>query len=217
MTRTAEQLQIDVEQELRWEPSVHSEQIGVSVRNGVVELDGHVSSFYEKWGAERAASRVSNASAIASEIIVDIPVGDVRSDEDIAVNGNNQMEWNSLIPDTVKLKVSDGWVTINGTAQWQYQRDEAQRIFGSLLGVKGVTNEIQLKPKLTATDIRVKLEEALRRDAQLEWQSIEVQALGGAVTLRGHVHSWMQYQEAEHVAFRSPGVSSVTNLLEIRY
>jgi osmotically-inducible protein OsmY len=217
MTRTAEQLQIDVEQELRWEPSVHSEQIGVSVRNGVVELDGHVSSFYEKWGAERAASRVSNASAIASEIIVDIPVGDVRSDEDIAVNGNNQMEWNSLIPDTVKLKVSDGWVTINGTAEWQYQRDEAQRIFGSLLGVKGVTNEIQLKPKLTATDIRVKLEEALRRDAQLEWQSIEVQALGGAVTLRGHVHSWMQYQEAEHVAFRSPGVSSVTNLLEIRY
>jgi osmotically-inducible protein OsmY len=217
MTRTAEQLQIDVEQELRWEPSVHSEQIGVSVRNGVVELDGHVSSFYEKWGAERAASRVSNASAVASEIIVDIPVGDVRSDEDIAVNGNNQMEWNSLIPDTVKLKVSDGWVTINGTAEWQYQRDEAQRIFGSLLGVKGVTNEIQLKPKLTATDIRVKLEEALRRDAQLEWQSIEVQALGGAVTLRGHVHSWMQYQEAEHVAFRSPGVSSVTNLLEIRY
>ena len=217
MTRTAEQLQIDVEQELRWEPSVHSEQIGVSVRNGVVELDGHVSSFYEKWGAERAASRVSNASAIASEIIVDIPVGDVRSDEDIAVNGNNQMEWNSLIPDTVKLKVSDGWVTINGTAEWQYQRDEAQRIFGSLLGVKGVTNEIQLKPKLTATDIRVKLEEALRRDAQLEWQSIEVQALGGAVTLRGHVHSWIQYQEAEHVAFRSPGVSSVTNLLEIRY
>ena len=217
MTRTAEQLQIDVEQELRWEPSVHSEQIGVSVRNGVVELDGHVSSFYEKWGAERAASRVSNASAIASEIIVDIPVGDVRSDEDIAVNGNNQMEWNSLIPDTVKLKVSDGWVTINGTAEWQYQRDEAQRIFGSLLGVKGVTNEIQLKPKLTATDIRVKLEEALRRDAQLEWQSIQVQALGGAVTLRGHVHSWIQYQEAEHVAFRSPGVSSVTNLLEIRY
>ncbi len=217
MSKTAEQLQIDVEQELRWEPSVHSEQIGVSVRNGVVELDGHVCSFYEKWGSERAASRVSNASAVASEIIVDIPVGDVRSDEEIAVNGNNQMEWNSLIPDTVKLKVSDGWVTISGTAEWQYQRDEAQRIFGSLLGVKGVTNEIQLKPTLTATDIRIKLEEALRRDAQLEWQSIEVQALGGAVTLRGHVHSWMQYQEAEHVAFRSPGVSSVTNLLEIRY
>jgi osmotically-inducible protein OsmY len=217
MTRTAEQLQIDVEQELRWEPSVHSEQIGVSVRNGVVELDGHVSSFYEKWGAERAALRVSNAAAIASEIIVDIPLGDVRTDEDIAVNGNNQMEWNSLIPETVKLKVSDGWVTISGTAEWQFQRDEAQRIFGSLLGVKGVSNEIQLNPKLTATDIRVKLEDALRRDAQIDWQNITVQANGGAVILRGKVHSWMQYQEAEHVAFRSPGVSSVTNLLEIRY
>lgn len=217
MTRTAEQLQIDVEQELRWEPSVHSEQIGVSVRNGVVELDGHVSSFYEKWGAERAALRVSNAAAIASEIIVDIPLGDVRTDEDIAVNGNNQMEWNSLIPETVKLKVSDGWVTISGTAEWQFQRDEAQRIFGSLLGVKGVSNEIQLNPKLTATDIRVQLEDALRRDAQIDWQNITVQANGGAVILRGKVHSWMQYQEAEHVAFRSPGVSSVTNLLEIRY
>jgi osmotically-inducible protein OsmY len=217
MTRTAEQLQTDVEQELRWEPSVHSEQIGVSVRNGVIELDGHVSSFYEKWGAERAALRVANASAIASEIIVDIPVGDVRSDEDIAVAATNQMEWNSLIPDTVKLKVSDGWVTINGTAEWQYQREEAQRIFGSLLGVKGVSNEIQLKPKLTPTEIRVKLEDALRRNAQLNWQSISVEAMGSAVTLTGHVHSWMQYQEAEQVAFRSPGVSSVTNLLAIRY
>ena len=217
MTRSAEQLQTDVEQELRWEPSVRSEQIGVSVRNGVIELDGHVSSFYEKWGAERAALRVANASAIASEIIVDIPVGDVRSDEDIAVAATNQMEWNSLIPDTVKLKVSDGWVSISGTVEWQYQRDEAQRIFGSLLGVKGVSNEIHLKPKLSALDITVKIEDALRRDAQLDWQRITVQAIGSAVTLRGNVHSCMQYQEAEHVAFRSPGVSSVTKLLEIRY
>jgi osmotically-inducible protein OsmY len=217
MTRTAEQLQTEVEQELRWEPSLQSEQIGVSVRNGVIELDGHVSSFYQKWGAERAAQRVSNSVAIASEIIVDIPVGDVRSDEDIAIAGTNQLEWNSLIPDTVKLQVSDGWVTIGGTVEWQYQRDEAQRIFGSLLGVKGLSYEIELKPKLSASDVKANIEDALRRDAQIDSQSITVEANGGAVTLRGNVHSWMQYREAEDVAFRLPGVSSVKNQLEIRY
>jgi osmotically-inducible protein OsmY len=217
MIRTAEQLQTDVEQELRWEPSVRSEQIGVSVRDGIVELDGHVGSFYEKWGAERAALRVANVTSIASEIIVDIPASEVRSDDDIAAAASNQMKWNSLVPDTIKLKVSDGWVTLYGTAEWQFQQEEAKRIFGSLLGVRGVSNEIQLKPKLTATDVKAKIEDALRRDAQIDAESITVETNGSAVTLRGEVHSWAQRQDAEHVAFDAPGVSSVANLIEIRY
>jgi osmotically-inducible protein OsmY len=215
--RTAEQLQTDVEQELRWEPSVRSEKIGVSVRDGVVELNGHVGSFYEKWGAEHAALRVANVTSIASGIIVDIPASEVRSDDDIAIAANNQMEWNSVVPDTIKVKVSDGWVTLYGTAEWQFQQEEARRIFGSLLGVKGVTNEIELKPKLSAAGVKTKIEDALRRDAQIDSDHITVEINGSAVTLRGKVRSWVERQDAEHVAFDAPGVSSVSNLIEIRY
>ncbi len=216
MIRTAEQIQADVEEELRWEPSVQSEQIGVSVRDGIVELDGHVGSFYEKWGAERAALRVANVKSIASEIIVDIPASEARPDDDIAVAANNQMEWNSLVPATIKLKVSDGWVTLYGTAEWQFQREEAARIFGSLLGVKGVSNEIKLKPKVSAEGVKAAIEDAFRRDAQIDSENITVETHESAVTLRGDVHSWAERQEAEHIAFDAPGVSSVTNLIEIR-
>jgi osmotically-inducible protein OsmY len=215
--RTAEQLQADVEQELRWEPSVRSEKIGVSVHDGVVELDGHVGSFYEKWGAERAAFRVANLTSISSEIIVDLPASDERSDEDLTAAANNQLEWNSLVPSTIKLKVSEGWVTLYGTAEWQFQREEATRIFGALLGVKGVSNEIELKPKVAPMGIKAKIEDALKRDAQIDAESIAVEANGSNVTLRGEVDSWSERQEAEHIAFGAPGVSSVANLIEIRY
>jgi osmotically-inducible protein OsmY len=146
MMRTAEQLQNDVEQELRWEPSVRSEQIGVSAR------------------------------------------------------------------DTIKLKVSDGWVTLYGTAEWQFQQEEARRIFGSLLGVRGVSNEVQLKPKMTATDVKAKIEDALRRNAQIDAESITVETNGSAVILRGQVHSRAERQDAEHVAFDAPGVSRPARL-----
>jgi osmotically-inducible protein OsmY len=110
--RNDEQLRSDVEQELRWEPSVHSEQIGVSVKNGVVELDGHVDSYYEKWAAERAAMRVSSVKAIASEIKVELPSTATRTDEDIARTAVNHLEWNYSVPNTVKVQVTGGWVTL---------------------------------------------------------------------------------------------------------
>jgi osmotically-inducible protein OsmY len=213
--KTAEQLKSDVEQELRWEPSVQAAQIGVSVKNGVVELDGHVGSFYEKWAGERAALRVANVKSIASEIVVDLSSTSARTDEDIALAVTNQLDWNFSLPDTIKVKVADGWVFLQGSTEWQYQREEAEGVVRRLLGVKGITNEINIKPKVSATGVKAKIEDALKRDAQIDSDNITVEAAGNIVTLRGRVHSWREHQDAEHAAFDAPGVASVVNLIEI--
>jgi osmotically-inducible protein OsmY len=211
------ELKNDVEQELRWEPSVCADKIGVSVNKGVVELDGHVGSFYEKWAAERAALRVFNVTAVASEIVVDLPFESKRSDEDIALAASNQLTWNFQTPKTIKAMVANGWVTLTGTAEWQYQRVEAERVVRSLLGVKNVVNEIVLTPKATAVEVKLKIENAFKRDAQIDSDKISVEAVGNMVTLRGKVHSWTEREDAEYAAFAAPGVASVSNLIEVNY
>jgi osmotically-inducible protein OsmY len=215
--KTAETIKNNVEQELRWEPSVCATKIGVSVNNGVVELDGHVGSLYEKWAAERAALRVVDVTSVASEIIVDLPFESERTDEDIASAAANHLNWNSQVPDTIKLKVSNGWVTLQGTAEWQYQKEEAARAVRSLRGVKVVLNEIELKPTVSTTGVKIKIEDALKRDAQIEAKDIAVETSGSMVTLRGHVHTWSEREDAEHAAFSAPGVGSVSNLLTVSY
>ncbi|MGA3344454.1 MAG: BON domain-containing protein [Terracidiphilus sp.] len=214
---TAETIKNEVEQELRWEPSVCATKIGVSVNDGVVELDGHVGSLYEKWAAERAALRVGNVTSVASEIIVDLPFESERTDEDIASVAANHLNWNLQVPDTIKLTVSKGWVTLQGTAEWQFQKEEAARVVRSLRGVKGVSDDIALKPTLSAVGVKIKIEDALKRDAQIEAKNITVEAAGNAVTLRGRVHSWREREDAEHAAFAAPGVGSVSNLLTVAF
>jgi osmotically-inducible protein OsmY len=215
--KTAEMIKTDVEQELRWEPSVCATKIGVSVNAGVVELDGHVGSVYEKWAAERAALRVANVTAVASEIIVDLPFESERTDEDIASAASSHFTWNHLVPDTIKLTVSKGRVTLLGNAEWHYQKEEAERVVRSLRGVKFVINEIELKPTASAAGVKIKIEDALKRDAVIEAKNVTVETSGNAVTLTGHVHSWKEREDAEYAAFAAPGVSSVSNLLTIRY
>jgi len=210
-----EQLKSDVEQELRWEPSVRAEQIGVSVKNGVVELDGHVDSYYEKWAAERAAMRVSNAKAVASEIKVELPSSATRTDEDIARTAMNHLEWNSSVPNTVKVQVTEGCVMLKGTTEWQYQREEAERAVRPLKGVKWVSNEITVTPKLRAIDVKVKIENALKRNAETDAKHITVETSDGNVTLRGYVSSWSEREEAEHAAWAAPGVTKVDDLILI--
>lgn len=212
---TAETLRNDVEQELRWDPSVSAEKIGVSVNKGVVELDGHVNSLYEKWAAERAALRVLNVTSVASEIVVDLPLDNIRTDEDIALAATTHLTWNFQVPDTIKVTVSKGWLSLTGIVEWQFQKEEAERAVRSLNGVRGVFNEIELKPKVSALGVKIKIENALKRDAQIDSNNITVETVGSDVTLRGRVHSWHERQDAEYAAFGAPGVSSVSNLLTI--
>jgi osmotically-inducible protein OsmY len=209
------QLQSDVEQELRWEPSVCSEKIGVSVKDGVVELDGHVDSFFEKWGAERAAMRVANAKAVASEIKVELPSSASRTDEDIARTALNHLEWNYSVPNTVKVQVTDASVTLKGTTEWQYQKEEAERVVRSLIGVKWVSNEITVTPKVSAVDVKINIENALKRNAETDAKHITVETTDGKVTLRGYVRTWSEREEAEHAAWAAPGVTRVEDLIAI--
>jgi osmotically-inducible protein OsmY len=211
----AEALRNDVEQELHWDPCVHAEQIGVSVNNGVVELDGHVGSLFEKWAAERAALRVVNVTAVASEIVVALPSDSVRTDEDLALAASNHLTWNFQVPDSIKVTVAKGVVTLSGTAEWYYQKEEAERVIRSLTGVRAVLNEIDLKPKVSALGVKIKIEDALKRDAQIDAKNISVETLGSGVTLRGRVHSWRERYDAEQAAFGAPGVASVANLLTV--
>ena len=210
-----EQLRSDVEQELRWEPSVRAEQIGVSVKNGVVQLDGNVDNYFEKWGAERAAMRVVNTKAMASEIKIDMPSSAVRSDSDIALAAKNNLEWNYSVPATVKVKVADGCVTLTGAAEWQYQKEEAERVVRPLRGVKWVSNEITVTPTLNAVDVKTRIESALKRNAETDAKQITVETSSGKVTLRGSGKSWSEREEAQHAAWAAPGVTNVEDLITI--
>ena len=212
----AEQLKSDVETELNWDPSVHAEKIGVSVNDGVVQLDGHVGSYYEKWAAEKAALRVAKVRSVASEIKVDLPFASSRTDTAIAQTAADHLKWSYLVPETVKALVADGWVTLQGIVQGQYQRKEAETVVRPLLGVKGVINNITLEPRVIASDVKVKIENALKRDAQIDASGITVGVSDSKVTLRGIVRSWMQREDAETAAFAAPGVMSVENLITIQ-
>jgi VCBS repeat-containing protein len=210
-----QQLKSDIEQELRWDPSVRAELIGISVKNGVVELDGHVDAYYEKWAAERAAMRVSNVRGVASEIKVELPSWATRTDEDIARTVINHLEWNYTVPDTVKVQVTGGKVTLVGTTEWQYQRDEAERAVRALKGVKDVFNEITVTSKLTTVDVKLEIENALERNAETDAKHIQVEVSNGKVTLRGQVRTWKERDEAERAAWAAPGVAEIEDLITI--
>ena len=161
--KTDSQLQQDVMAELKWEPAVHAEQIGVEVKNGVVTLDGEVSSFMEKWNAERAAQRVHGVKALAVEMKVKLSEFGTRTDTDIAESARNILGWtNSLPADAVKVLVEGGWLTLSGDVEWQYQRQVAADCVRDLTGVIGVSNQIAVKPSVSATVVKSDIEAALK-------------------------------------------------------
>ena len=213
--RNDQQLKSDVEWELKWDPSIKAEQIGVSVKDGVIELDGHVDSYFEKWSAERATLKVADVKAVASEIKVELPTSSIRTDEDIARTAAEQLEWNLSVPNTVKVQVTDGRVTLLGTTDWQYQKVAAEKSVRSLQGLQWLFNEIKVTPRANASVIKVDIENALKRHAETDAKNITVETSAGNVTLRGKVSSWGEREDAQRAAWAAPGVTTVNDLITI--
>jgi osmotically-inducible protein OsmY len=216
-TRTAEQIQRDVLEELKWDARVQPNEIGVAVKNGIVTLTGWVDSYVKKWAAEQAAFRVRGVKAVANDIEVRLPTSAERTDSDIAAAALSALRWDALIHgDDVKVTVSKGWVTLEGEVDWQFQKEEAERAVRRLSGVRGVTNLITVRSRPTPAELKKRIEEALIRSAETDAQPITVDVQGSQAVLKGTVRSWAEKQEAERVAWTFPGVTSVENRITIQ-
>jgi osmotically-inducible protein OsmY len=217
-TRTDAQIQTDVLSELKYDARVLPNEIGVAVKDGVVTLTGWVDSYTKKWAAEEAAHRVRGVKAVANDIEVRLPTAEERTDADIAAAAVRALEWDALISvDNLDVTVSKGWVTLKGSVEWQYQKDDAERVVRRLTGVKGVINLITVKPRVTPSDLKRKIEQALVRSAETDAERITVEVDGNKVILKGSVRSWAERQEAERVAWSAPGVLSLDNRITISY
>ena len=216
--KTDKQIQLDVMAELAWEPSINSEQIGVEVKDGIVTLAGHVGSYAEKIGAEKATIRVSGVKALAVEMDVKLSGSSTRNDVDIARSVDNVLQWTTYLPkDALKIKVESGWVTLSGEVSWTYQRQAAVNAVRYLMGVKGVNDQILITPTVSAPLVKADIESALKRRARDDAKEILVTVQGTDVTLSGKVHSWSERELATHTAWGTPGVRRVVNNTTLTY
>jgi len=214
--KTDSELQRDVQDELAWEPSVDAAEIGVSVENGVVILNGTVKSLTQKWTAERIAQRVEGVRAVTDELVVKLAGDRQHTDADIAQAAVNVLNWNTSVPSNrVKVLVENSWITLQGSVEYHFQKMAAEHVVRNLKGVKGVSNLITVNPPVSAGDVKNKIEKALERAAQVDARKISVEATDGKVILRGNVRTWAEREEAERAAWAAPGVSVVQNDIRI--
>lgn len=206
----------DVEAELEWDPVIDATDIAVAVRNGIVTLTGLVASYAQRFEAEVIAKRVKGVMGIANDLKVHLANDGQRPDPEIARDAVTALQ--SELPhssQSMKVTVKDGWVTIEGNAEWHYQRTRAEDAVRRVKGVNGITNAISLRPPVAPTDIKARIEEAFRRNGEFDASNINVEASGSEVILKGTVRSWVERHEAERVAWRAPGVTGVDNRITI--
>lgn len=210
------QLHKDIVEELRWDPRVKEAEIAVSAKDGVVTLTGSVETYAQKYAAERAVERVAGVRAVADDLHVRVPGSFVRTDTDIAHSAINALRWDIEVPDDkITVKVDAGWVTLKGEVPWQYQRSAAERSVRYLSGVKGISNLIEVKPKISPVEVKSKIEAALKRNAELDAKLITVETKDDKVILKGSVRSWAERTDAERAAWAAPGVKEVDDRLVV--
>ena len=214
--RSDREIERDVREELSWDPDLDADDIAISVKDGVVTLAGFTSSYSDKLEAEHAAKRVAGVHAVANDIEVRLPSIDQRPDPDIARDAIASLKAQlPLSHEKIKVVVKDGWVTLEGTVEWQYQKTTAENAVRKVKGVKGVTNVISLKPKVEPTDIQRRIQEAFKRNAEVDANRISVETHGSEVILKGTVRSWIEREEAERVAWSAPGITRVDDQIVV--
>lgn len=214
--RPMEVLQTDVLAELAWDPAVDSSRIAVTAsQDGMITLEGHVGSYAEKRLAEKVVKRVRGVHGIVNDLDVLIAEEHLQDDEALAEAAVSALDWAAGTPDSVKVTVSGGWLTLDGDVEWDYQRRAAYNALRGMTGVQGITNNIVIRPKASPGEIRNKISEAFKRHAQLEADRVQVQAEGGKVILHGTVSSMAEKEEAERTAWSAHGVTAVDNRLTV--
>jgi len=210
-TRSDNSIRDDVLRELKWDPKISSaSDIAVAVTEGVVTLFGFVPSYWQKDAAEKAVKRVYGVRGIANDIKVKLFWK--RTDPEIARDAVHELESHVSIPaEAIQVTVKDGWVTLEGVVDWEYQKSLAHSAVKKLKGVTGVTNRTEVKPKGTPQEVKGKIEEALRRSAELNARRIIIEVWGSTVKLYGSVSSWAERDEAEQAAWSAPGTTEVEN------
>lgn len=209
-------LRKDVLDELEYEPSIDAADIGVAVENGTVTLTGHVRTYAQKQTAERIVKHVKGVLAIAQEIEVRPAGSHLTADDEIAKRAVSSLNWNASVPrDKVQVTVENGHVTLSGTVTWYFEKEAAAKAVQNLAGVKDVTNLILIKPSVSPTDVRQRIENALKRDAELEAKRIQVQVTDSKVTLEGRVRNWAERDAATRAAWAAPGVVNVVDHIVI--
>jgi osmotically-inducible protein OsmY len=214
--KTDVEIQKDVMEELKWEPLLTASEIGVAVKNKVVTLSGTVDSFYKKEEAENAAKRVSGVVAVAEDIEVKPFATSKKNDTEIARMIADTLKWDSVVQDDkVRVKVEDAWVTLEGIVDWEFQKESVKSSIKSLVGIRGISNNITVKPSVTAKDIKQKISLAFHRSATVDASKVEIEIEGSKAILTGRVRSWSEKNDAEDAAWKAEGITAIENKLVI--